>query len=118
MKKVEAQHEHLALVFRALGDTHRLKILAFLEGHDEITVRDLAQLLEQSQPALSHHLTLLRKAGLIEYRRSGRNNFYRLSDTGLLKIQEQPLRKGQAVHFHYAGIAVQLRWVPLDRDAD
>jgi DNA-binding transcriptional ArsR family regulator len=35
-----------------------------------------------SQPAMSHHLTLLRHGGLIERRRQGKNNFYTLSDTG------------------------------------
>ncbi len=40
--------------------------------------RKLCQVLEQSQPAVSHHLALLRIAGLIDRRRDGKHNYYRL----------------------------------------
>jgi ArsR family transcriptional regulator, zinc-responsive transcriptional repressor len=38
--------------------------------------------LSQSQPAVSHHLALLRHGGIIAPRRQGKNNFYSLTDTG------------------------------------
>ena len=38
--------------------------------------------IEQSQPAVSHHLALLRHGGIIDRRRQGKNNFYSLTDTG------------------------------------
>ena len=41
-------------------------------------MRSLCHLLSQSQPAVSHHLALLRGAGLIEMRRDGKHNFYRI----------------------------------------
>ena len=41
-----------------------------------------ADLGTQSQPAVSHHLALLRHGRLIEPRRSGKHNFYGLTDTG------------------------------------
>jgi DNA-binding transcriptional ArsR family regulator len=45
---------------------------------DELNVRTLCKLLKQSQPAVSHHLALLKDAGVIECRRDGKHNFYHL----------------------------------------
>jgi len=63
-------------VFALLSDETRLRILAVLLEHGERNVTDLGKDLGQSQPAVSHHLALLRVAGLIEPRRAGKNNFY------------------------------------------
>jgi ArsR family transcriptional regulator len=65
-------------IFKLLSDETRLKILFYLTQADELHVRALCELLGQSQPAVSHHLALLRVAGLIEPRREGKHNFYRL----------------------------------------
>ncbi len=68
----------LVEVFKLLADETRLQILFLLQQRRELNVRALCHLLEQSQPAVSHHLALLRLAGLIEMRRDGKHNFYRL----------------------------------------
>jgi ArsR family transcriptional regulator len=47
----------------------------------EMNVRTFVGLLGQTQPAVSHHLALLREAGMIECRRSGKHNFYHLVRT-------------------------------------
>ena len=65
-------------LFKLLSDETRLRILFFLRRQDELHVRALCELLSQSQPAVSHHLALLRVAGLIEARRDGKHNFYRI----------------------------------------
>lgn len=64
--------------FKLMADETRLRILYFLMQEEEINVRTLCELLGQSQPAVSHHLALLRVAGLIEARRDGKHNFYRI----------------------------------------
>jgi len=66
----------LAQVFKLLSDETRLRILFYLAQHNELHVTDLCQRLGQSQPAVSHHLALLRVSGLIESRREGKHNFY------------------------------------------
>src|SRR5215470_667829 len=66
----------LAQVFKLLSDETRLRILFYLAQHTELHVTDLCQRLGQSQPAVSHHLALLRVSGLIESRREGKHNFY------------------------------------------
>lgn len=66
----------LVQMFKLLSDETRLKILFLLFQRKELNVRTLCDLLHQSQPAVSHHLALLRVAGLIESRRDGKHNFY------------------------------------------
>ena len=66
----------LVQMFKLLSDETRLKILFLLFERKEVNVRTLCELLGQSQPAVSHHLALLRVAGLIESRRDGKHNFY------------------------------------------
>jgi ArsR family transcriptional regulator len=64
--------------FKLLADETRLKILYYLMQTSELNVRTLCRMLAQSQPAVSHHLALLRVAGIIECRREGKHNFYHL----------------------------------------
>ncbi len=66
----------LAQVFKLLSDETRLRILVYLAQSGELHVTDLCTKLGQSQPAVSHHLALLRVSGLIESRREGKHNFY------------------------------------------
>lgn len=68
----------LVKLFKLLSDETRLRILYYLTQRSELHVRALCELLHESQPAVSHHLALLRVAGLIERRRQGKHNFYGL----------------------------------------
>jgi DNA-binding transcriptional ArsR family regulator len=64
--------------FKLLADETRLRILVFLLERGELNVRALCDLLRLSQPAVSHHLALLRVDGLIDCRRDGKHNYYRV----------------------------------------
>jgi ubiquinone/menaquinone biosynthesis C-methylase UbiE/DNA-binding transcriptional ArsR family regulator len=66
---------------KAAGEATRLRILALLAGR-ELNVKDLTQILGQSQPRLSRHLKLLAEAGLISRFREGSWVFFRLAETG------------------------------------
>jgi ArsR family transcriptional regulator len=66
----------LVQVFKLLSDETRLRVLTYLAREGELHVTALCDKLGQSQPAVSHHLALLRVAGLIEARRDGKHNFY------------------------------------------
>jgi ArsR family transcriptional regulator len=72
----EQLERDLVQVFKLLADETRLKILMYLMREQELHVSALCERLNQSQPAVSHHLALLRVAGLIEPRRDGKHNFY------------------------------------------
>ena len=71
--------EDLVQCFKLFADDTRLRILHYLMQHKEMHVRALCTLLKQSQPAVSHHLALLRVAGFIDSRRDGKHNFYHLA---------------------------------------
>lgn len=63
-------------VFKLLSDETRLRIMMYLLREGELHVTAMCERLKQSQPAVSHHLALLRVSGLIAARRDGKHNFY------------------------------------------
>ena len=66
----EASRKELAAQFKALADPTRVAIVNRLAATDESCVCDLTAAFELSQPTISHHLRLLREAGLVEARRT------------------------------------------------
>ncbi|HET6855918.1 MAG TPA: metalloregulator ArsR/SmtB family transcription factor [Streptomyces sp.] len=76
----EDQATDLAKVFKALGDPVRLRLLSMIASRagGEICVCDLTPAFELSQPTISHHLKLLKQAGLIDSDRRGTWVYYRL----------------------------------------
>lgn len=76
-------------LFKLLSDETRLKILVLLHERGELHVRALCGLVRQSQPAVSHHLAQLREDGLIECRRAGKHNFYRLVPSHLAALLDR-----------------------------
>ena len=79
----------LTRVFKQLADESRLKILLALAHQGEMHVSALCQLLNQTQPAVSHHLTLLRMTGLVGFRRDGKHNYYRVESAFLADLLEE-----------------------------
>ena len=73
-----AAGESLAARFRALADPTRVAIVNRLAATDCVCVCDFVAALELSQPTVSHHLKVLREAGLVESSRSGTWAYYRL----------------------------------------
>src|ERR687887_2536305 len=72
------QAADLAARFRALGDPTRIAIVNRLAGAGEVCVCELTAEFELSQPTISHHLRLLREAGLVDVERRGTWAYYRL----------------------------------------
>lgn len=78
-----------AAVFKALGDPHRLAILATLaRADDEYCVCDFTAALPLNQPTVSHHLKLLRTAGLVVCERRGTWVYYQLAPSARRLIDE------------------------------
>jgi DNA-binding transcriptional ArsR family regulator len=73
--------QRAAILLKQASDPTRLQILALLAS-GERHVGSMCDELKQTQPAVSHHLALLRHGGLISPRRQGKNNFYSLTGTG------------------------------------
>jgi DNA-binding transcriptional ArsR family regulator len=66
-------------MFGMLSDPTRLRILRNLRRGKPMNVTEICQAVQQSQPGASHHLSLLRHAGLVESARNGKNNYYNLT---------------------------------------
>jgi ArsR family transcriptional regulator, arsenate/arsenite/antimonite-responsive transcriptional repressor len=78
----------LAERFRALADPTRVAIVNRLAASDELCVCDLTEAFELSQPTISHHLKILREAGLVESTRRGTWAYYRLVPGSVETLRE------------------------------
>ena len=75
------QAQRAAILLKQVSDPTRLQVILML-SEGEKHVGALCDELNQSQPAVSHHLALLRHGGIIAPRRQGKNNFYGLTESG------------------------------------
>jgi DNA-binding transcriptional ArsR family regulator len=71
--------------YAALAEPHRRQILDLLRGREH-SVGDLVEQLELSQPGVSKHLKVLREAGLVASRRSGKQRLYALEPQPLAEV--------------------------------
>src|SRR3954466_11357818 len=74
----EDDREQLAARFKALADPTRVAIVNSLSAADEVCVCNLTATFDLAQPTISHHLKILREAGLVEATRRGTWAYYRL----------------------------------------
>jgi DNA-binding transcriptional ArsR family regulator len=68
------------IIFKALNDGTRREILELLRKKD-MTAGEIAQQFDMSWPSISHHLDLLRQAGLVSAKKSGQFVYYSLDTT-------------------------------------
>lgn len=72
--------QDVASVFSLISDCTRVKIL-WLLCHTEDCVMNIASAVDMSAPAVSHHLRVLKQAGMLKFRREGKETYYTLADT-------------------------------------
>jgi len=77
----------MAEVFVALGDEHRQRIMLTFEKGERLTVGQIAEVSTLSRPAVSHHLKILRSAGLLDEEKIGKEVFLSINK----KLLEQTL---------------------------
>jgi ArsR family transcriptional regulator len=89
------QSIELARVFKAMGDPVRLRLLSLIASHEggEACVCDLSEVFELTGPTISHHLKVLREAGLITGDRRGTWIYYRVRPDAL-QLASQVLAPG------------------------
>jgi ArsR family transcriptional regulator len=80
--------ENLAGIFKALSDPTRVAIVNRLGSAPEVCVCDLTAAFELSQPTISHHLRILREAGLVESESRGTWAYYRLIPEAIERLRE------------------------------
>jgi ArsR family transcriptional regulator len=80
--------DDLARMFKALGDPVRLRLLSLVASHagGEACVCDISPSFDLSQPTISHHLKVLREAGLLDCERRGTWVYYWVVPTALQQL--------------------------------
>ena len=69
----------MAKVLTALGDEHRQRIMLTFEKGERLTVGQIAEVSTLSRPAVSHHLKILRTAGVLEAEKIGKEVYLRVN---------------------------------------
>lgn len=80
--------ENVSRIFKVLADPTRIKIL-YLLSQEECNVNHIAEVLEMSQSAVSHQLSMLRNLRLVKYRREGKTLFYSCDDEHVISLLKQ-----------------------------
>lgn len=75
----ELSNEKFIRFFRALGNEERIQILKLLRESKELCAQEVEKNFYLEQSTTSHHLNTLRRAGIVNIRKSGRNIFYSLN---------------------------------------
>ena len=81
------ERDELAARFKALADPTRVAIINNLSAADEVCVCNLTETFHLSQPTISHHLKVLREAGLVESSRRGTWAYYRLVPAAIAELR-------------------------------
>ena len=90
------------LVFKALADSSRRRLLDRLHRSDGKTLSELCDGLQMTRQAVSKHLRVLSNAGLIEHRSIGTRNLYVLAPGGMAVAQQWLVRTWDTVLAAYA----------------
>ena len=90
----EAQAADLAELLKALADPVRLRLVSIIgtAESDEVCACDLPALVDRSQPTVSHHLSLLVKAGVLEREQRGKWAWFRVRRERLVEVGDALLR--------------------------
>ena len=75
----EDQIQKNAYIIKSIGDPTRLKIIYLLE-QGELCVCEIMAALGKPQPTVSHHMNILKNAGLLNWRKEGVWTYYKLSN--------------------------------------
>jgi len=77
-KEIPPAWRNISRVFTALGDEHRQRILLLFDRGERLNVSQIADSSTLSRPAVSHHLKILREAGVLGSHKEGKEVFYRI----------------------------------------
>lgn len=83
--------EEVSQIFKVLADPTRIRIL-YLLSQEECSVTHIAEVLELSQSAVSHQLSLLRTLRLVKFRREGHTYYYTCDDDHVINLLTQTIR--------------------------
>ena len=78
-KAIPAAWKNISVVFTALGDEHRQRILLTFDAGERLNVGQIVEVSTLSRSAVSHHLKILREAGVLESEKIGKEVYFWLN---------------------------------------
>ena len=84
MRAIPAEWRNISKVFTALGDAHRQRILLTFEPGERLNVGQIVAVATLSRTAVSHHLRVLREAGVLESVKEGKEVYFWLNKDSLV----------------------------------
>lgn len=85
----EREYDHYIRMFRALANHERIQIVLLLKKNKEMFAQDIQRHFYLEQSTTSHHLNLLKKAGITKCRKEGRKIFYSIHDDHFLSLWKE-----------------------------
>ncbi|MEC5398247.1 ArsR/SmtB family transcription factor [Uliginosibacterium sp. H1] len=87
-RAIPAEWRAMSKVFEALGDEHRQRLVLSFEPGERLNVSQLAEVSTLARSTVSHHLKLLREAGVLESEKIGKEVWYWINKAWLTQVFE------------------------------
>ncbi len=88
MRAIPREWRNLSKVFTALGDEHRQRILLTFSPGERLNIGQIVDVATLSRSAVSHHLRLLKEAGILQSRKEGKEVYFWIDKNFLLNAFE------------------------------
>ena len=88
MRAIPKEWRNISKVFTALGDEHRQRILLTFGAGERLNVGQIVEVSTLSRSAVSHHLKILRDAGVLQSRKEGKEIFFWINKAFLIDAME------------------------------
>lgn len=89
MRTIPREWREIAKVYVALGDEHRQRIVLLFEPGERLNVGQIAEASTLSRSAVSHHLKILREAGVLMNEKAGTEIYFWLNKAFLIESMEK-----------------------------
>jgi len=88
MRAIPREWRNISKVFAALGDEHRQRILLTFEPAERLNIGEIVAVSTLSRTAVSHHLRILREAGVLQSRKEGKEVYFWINKQFLIDSME------------------------------
>ena len=88
MRAIPREWRNISKVYSALGDEHRQRILLTFEPGERLNIGEIVGVSTLSRTAVSHHLRILREAGVLQCRKEGKEVYYWINKAFVIEAME------------------------------
>jgi DNA-binding transcriptional ArsR family regulator len=88
MRAIPREWRNISKVYAALGDEHRQRILLTFEPGERLNIGEIVRVSTLSRTAVSHHLRILREAGVLQSRKEGNAVYFSINKDFLIGAME------------------------------